>query len=187
MKFERQTNEIEQLAYPDELEKLLGVSEIVNKLEADFDLFVKEKEEEWEMRRENREDKINERLNEDDKEDPELRTLRLIKAFMAKKKDGINRITEESPLKGYDCLTMSIITCLLANRKGYQVKIGRPDKFSRFFHALIVRGSGSMFKIAGRSRNYEVKVMDTSDVSRRLKTTKPLVNIVNSVAQRFKK
>ena len=113
-----QLKKIEILAYPDELEKTLGVSEIINTLEKNFNSFLQEEESTKET---------------ENIKDPELKILRLIKLYIGKDRENIKNITKGSSLYGFDCLTLAILICLLANRKGYKVKIGRPDKISRYF------------------------------------------------------
>lgn len=120
----------------------------------------------------------------------ELDALRFIKLFIYRDYDGqekIKSITSKSILSGVDCLTLSIITCLLAKRKGYDVKIGRPDKITRYFHSLIIRPNGEMFKAAGKNRNYQVKEMEINDVISRLKSIRPAINKIDSMVAPVKK
>ena len=119
--------------------------------------------------------------------DSELSTLSLIKLFIAKNHEFMQEVTKDTAIYGFDCMSMSVTTCLLANRKGFKVKIGRPDKFSRYCHALILRGNGSVFKITGKRTDYEVKEMYLKDVQNRIKYIKPVVNFVNSVTKKLKK
>ena len=162
---EKKSISIEKLEYPDELEKLLNVPEIIDVLEKEFDLFLEKEKGEAET-----------------KENPELRLLRLIKLFIYKNRERVSNLTKGSSLQGFDCLTLAIITCLLANRKGYKLKIGRPDKILRYFHAVVIEGNGKMFQIAGRNVTYKnIKTLSAKEVSIRLKATKPLVNMANSI------
>jgi len=155
----------EKESYPEELEKTLKINEVVNQLENEFDLFLQ-----------------NNKLNPKN----ELDTLRAIKLFIYREQEKVRAITSESILSGFDCLTLSIITCLIAHRKGYDTKIGRPDKITRHFHSLIIKEDGEMFKVAGKNRNYSVKEMRIDDVIARLKRIGPIINTVNNVKKHLK-
>lgn len=162
MNFENQ----EKISYPEELEKTLEAKGLIDLLENDFNKYLQE-ESGIEIR-------------------SELTVLKLIKLYIYKNREKIKSITEGSVLSGFDCLTLSIITCLLANRKGYQIKIGRPDKIIKHFHSLLVRSNGEMFKIAGKDTNYSAKVMEAGDIIDRLKYIKPIINTVDLIKKSFK-
>lgn len=153
-------------SYSAELEKMLGVGDVVDQLENEFDIFLQER------------NKFN--------PSNELDMLRTIKLFIYKEREKVQAITLGSILSEFDCLTLSIIACLIAHRKGYDTKIGRPDKISRYFHSLIIKKDGEMFKIAGRNRNYGVKEMSTDDVITRLKKIGPAINAVNKIKDHLK-
>lgn len=155
----------EKIPYSEELEKILNAKATVDKLEKEFNTFLHKKGKNILIKR-------------------ELNTLRLIKLFIYKEQDKIKTITSQSILSGFDCMTLSIIVCLLAKRKGCNIKIGRPDKISRYFHSLIIRQDGEMFKIAGKNRNYHVKEMKIDDVIARLKILKPIIDIVNFMTRK---
>ncbi len=171
MRFKNLEYTQEKISYSEELEKTLAVKEIVDEIEKEFDIFLKKKKEE----------------NIEIKN--EIDALRLIKLFIMNydEQKKIKSITSKSILSGVDCLTLSIITCLLAKRKGYNTKIGRPDKITRYFHSLIIRPNGEMFKVAGKSRNYKVKEMEINDVISRLKTIKSVINKIDSIVLPLRK
>lgn len=169
MKFENPEYYQEKMSYPDELESRLEVKEIIDELENEFDIFLQQNNKEIKS---------------------EHDALRLIKIFIYRDyglQERIKSITAESILSGVDCLTLSIITCLLAKRKGYDVKIGHPDRITRYLHSLIIRQNGEMFKIAGKSRNYKVVEMKTEEVIDRLKKIKPVMDAIDSVVAPAKK
>lgn len=169
MKFENPEYLQEKIAYPDELENKLEAKEAVDELENKFDIFLQQNNKEIKS---------------------EHDALRLIKLFIYRdhnSQERIKSIVSESILSGADCLTLSIITCLLAKRKGYDVKIGHPDKISRYFHSLIIRQNGEMFKVAGKSRDYGVVEMKTEEVVNRLKKIKPVMEAIDSIAVPAKK
>lgn len=176
MKFEvfgkKNVEAVKSKEYQVGLEGALGASEIINKLEAGFGAFL------------DSEESI---ASVDEAEDPELRLLRLLKSYIGKDRERVKKITEGSSLYGFDCLTLSILICLLAHRKGYKVTIGRPKKLTRYLHALIVRSNGEMFKVAGRTTDYDIKEMSVSDVMLRLRATKPILKFANAVRGRSKK
>lgn len=158
----------EKIPYSEELEKILNTKATIDKLEKEFNAFLHKKGKSILIKK-------------------ELNTLRLIKLFIHREQDKIRTITSRSILSGFDCMTLSIITCLLAKRKGCDVKIGRPDKVSRYFHSLIIKQNGEIFKIAGKNRNYHIKEIEIDNVIARLKTLKPIIDIVDSVKNILKK
>lgn len=176
MALETLHNKIEETKYADELEKTLGVSDIINQLEIEFNIFLQEEE---------KNKHIGFHPQDIEEKDSELKLLKFIKLFLHRKKDDIKNITQKSPLSNKDCLTLATIACLLANKKGYQVKIGRPDKLSRYFHALVVKKNGEMFKVTGHNRNYDIKVMEVKEVLSRLKTMKPIMDFAASFKDLF--
>lgn len=165
MKFESLERANEKISYSENLEKTLEIGDVANELEKEFDIFLQN----------NKFDLKN-----------ELGALRAIKLFIYREEEKVRAITSQSVLSGFDCLTLSIITCLIANRKGYNVKIGRPDKISRYFHSLIIKQDGEMFKIAGRNRNYPVKEMKVDEVIARLKSFSPVINAVDAAKKYLK-
>ena len=167
MNFESFEHNQEKISYSDELEKTLAVKEIVDELEKELDIFLQHKDKGGAIKN-------------------ELDTLRLIKLFIYREQDKIMATTSQSTLSGFDCLTLSIITCLLAKRKGYDVKIGRPDKISRYFHSLIIKQDGEMFKVTGKNRKYDVIEMKINDVVARLKSFKSIIDIVDSAKKHLK-
>ena len=156
----------EKLSYSEELENTLGAREMIDNIEREFDIFLQDQNKEIESKN-------------------ELAVLRLIKLFIYRKQDQLQSITSQSILSGFDCLTLSIITSLLAKRKGYDVKIGRPDKLSRYFHALIIKQDGEIFKVAGKNRKYSAKEMKVDDVVSRLKSFNPIIGVIDSAKKYF--
>jgi hypothetical protein len=148
--------------YPEQLEGKLGLSQAIDQIEAEFD-------------------KYKDGAQQENTRENELDTLRSIKVFLYRNKNKILEIIKDTQLPGFDCLSMSVITCILAYRKGYEVKIGRPDKLSRYLHALIIMKDGNMFKVAGKSRNYKVESMTVEEVAKRLKYTGPFIRTINSI------
>ena len=111
----------------------------------------------------------------------ELTTLRLIKVFLHEEKGAIKDICAGSILSHRDCLTLSVMTCLLAGRRGFQVKIGRPEKISRYFHSLITRKNGEIFKVSGSDRNHKAKEMNVDEVLDRFKYIHPIIKTADLI------
>lgn len=164
MNFERSEPNHEEISYSEELELSLEIGTVVDQLVTEFDGFL-------------------ERNNLTPTN--ELGMLRAIKIFIYREEKRVREITTESIISGFDCLTLSIITCLIAHRKGYNTTIGRPDNITRYFHSLIIKQDGEMFKVAGRNRNYPIKEMDAEDVIARLKAIGPVINTVDKIKKRF--
>lgn len=146
--------------YPEVLERALDVSNIIDLLERQLDRF------------------LDVRLIS---LKSELATLRAIKLFVHQEEKQIRAVTSKSIVSGFDCLTLSVIACLLAHRKGYDTKIGRPDVVTRYFHSLVLKSDGVLFKVAGRNRSYPVKELSPHDVVRRLHTVGLVIRIADSL------
>jgi hypothetical protein len=116
----------------------------------------------------------------------ETELLKIIKVFLHRKKIAVQKNNHNSALRNRDCLTLSIITCLLAARYGYPVSIGKPDPLSRYFHSVIITSEGKMFKIAGKSSWYGFKEMKPERVVKRLKLFNPIISSVDYVKNRIR-
>jgi len=84
-------------------------------------------------------------------------------------------------LRNSDCITLSIMACLLAKRKGYNTKIAFPKQIYRSLHALLIQNDGTMFQIAGRYRNYVTQILEPEQVVSRLKLIKPIFDIAGKL------
>lgn len=156
---------VNQHDYSLNLENSLWLKEIINNLEKEFDIFLKEI---WKTLK------------------CELDVLRTIKLFLHERKTTVLKITKNSIISESDCLTLSVITCLLSKRKWYEITIWRPDKINRYFHALIITNNWWIFKIAGKSKNYNVKEMSVQDVINRLNFFSPIINRINITKDKIK-
>jgi hypothetical protein len=99
----------------------------------------------------------------------------------------LRQLRKNTILSNGDCLTLSIITCILAESKWYHVFIWKPDVLSRYFHAVIVRQNGEVFKVVWKRNNYDAKIMEVSDVTTRLRLLYPIIRLWSSVKKRIKK
>jgi hypothetical protein len=151
--------EVQQTYYAQEIEESLEVEDFIVKLEALFDEFVK-----------SRKHPENEVRNE-------ANVLGLIRCFFYKKKWEIKALREGTMLSNSDCITLSIMASLLAKRKGYEIKIAYPRVLHRSLHALLIQSDGTMFQIAGRYRNYVIRVLEPQEVVSRLKLIKPIFDV----------
>lgn len=133
--------------YSNEIINWLGISAQIDTCERLFKLFIKKKN----IKIEN-----------------EVTLLKSIKLFLLREEKTIRANNKGSHIPNYDCLTLSIIICALASRYGYEVYIGRPNTLSRYFHSLIIRKNGMLFKIAGKSRHYDAQKLSVDDVVKRL-------------------
>lgn len=148
-----------QWDYADKIATSLEVNNFIDQLEKLFDDFIRaRKHPEKELR-------------------SEANVLSLIRCFFKKHEKEILVLRKETILCNSDCITLSIMACLLAKRKWYSVKIARPKALHRSLHALLIQTDGTMFQIAGRYRNYVTKILEPEQVVSRLKFIKPLFDI----------
>jgi hypothetical protein len=98
----------------------------------------------------------------------ELETLFLVKNFLRQNRKIVQTVTDRSMLENFDCVTQSVIACLLAERAGFETSVGRPKELARHFHAFVVRGNGSIFEMAGQRRKYQMIVMRPEEAVSRL-------------------
>lgn len=102
------------------------------------------------------------------KTETELETLFLVKNFLRQERKNVQVVTDRSMLENFDCVTQSVIACLLADRAGFETSVGRPKELARHFHAFVVRENGSIFEMAGQRRKYKMIVMHPEDAVSRL-------------------
>jgi len=111
-----------------------------------------------------------------------LDILRKIKVHLYKQDTHRRELFKGTYLNSTDCLTLAVLENLLADRKGLETVIARPDKISRYFHAVILYGpNNTIFKVSGRNRNYDCKVLSPKEVENRLKYIRPVFNFVNTI------
>lgn len=108
--------------------------------------------------------------------------LRKIKLFLYRDWDMWRPLSKNTMLDSTDCLSLTIITHLLALRKGVYTTIVKPKNISRYFHAMLSyehNGYEDIFKVAGRYRRYKCVPMNITKIERRIRYIRPLVNLVN--------
>lgn len=113
-----------------------------------------------------------------------LNQLRSMKLFLYRDWSEWRLCSQGTLLDSTDCLTLSVITHLLASRKGIDTIVVRPKKISRYFHAMLSYDFGegkNIFKIAGSNNKYGCVPLKESQIQRRIKYTRPFVNFVNSI------
>lgn len=109
----------------------------------------------------------------------ESKLLETIKIFLHRKKKVVRKLNSTNVLCNGDCLTLSIITCLLANKYGYYVTIGKPKPLFSYFHSMIITSEGKMFKVAGKKSNYKFQRMEVNRVIWRFKLINPIITFAN--------
>lgn len=134
-------------------------------------------------------EKFNELIEEFDRKNPDfdnsasyLKTLRIIKTFLAREKYFRYELFKGTNLRGSDCLTLAILEAIIAGRKGYKTHICRPDKITYYLHAALVykeQDKKSTFQVAGKSSSFEPVLLNNEQIMFRLKITKPFVDFVN--------
>lgn len=105
----------------------------------------------------------------------ETRFLTTIKRFLILKEKDVRRLNYGTKLSAYDCLTLAIIASCLAVRHGYDVKIGRPDLLSRYYHSVLITSDNKMFKLTGKRRDYGFKEIKPQTVVTRIKFLNPIM------------
>ncbi len=149
------------MSYSDELEERLGVNYFINGLEEQFD------KSEYSGGAKNPQN-----------------TLRKLKLFLYREWDEWRPSSKGTIIDSTDCLSLVTIVHLLAARKGVETIIVRPKNITRYFHALLSyedNGNDDIFKLSGRYRNYDCLPMGVDQVERRIRYTRPVVNLVNTL------
>lgn len=100
--------------------------------------------------------------------DVEFETLILAKKFLEEMREEVQHVTDKSMLENFDCVTQSIIACVLADRAGFETSVGHPKELKRHFHAFIVRKNGTVFEMVGRKEKKPFVVMRAQDAVARL-------------------
>ncbi len=116
--------------------------------------------------------------------DTDLITLQKIRLFLSKERETRMNITKSSMLDSTDCLTVASIINLVAYRKGVETRIVRPDKKSRYFHAMLTYNHHDeirIFKPTGSSRIYPPVDLKPEDVKKRLGYVRPIINTINRI------
>jgi hypothetical protein len=147
------------------LEKQLGYKDRLDELEKKFDQF-----------------SLNYKPGQD-----YLVMLRRIKLFLGKRKRFRYNLLEGTKLRGSDCLTMAVLAATIANRKGYDVKIAKPDKLTKYCGAVLYYGDDGekrIFKVTGRDYKIGYVPLNNKSIMRRLTFTKPLVDFINKYIRR---
>lgn len=98
----------------------------------------------------------------------EEKLLTALKRFFILEKKAIRKITHKSKIKNYDCLTLSVIACCIANEYGYSVRIGRPKMLSRYYHSVLITSTRVMFKLTGKRRDYDFLELTPEQVTKRM-------------------
>ena len=111
----------------------------------------------------------------------EVKLLETIKLFLHRKKHIVRSLNSANTLRNGDCLTLSIITCLLASKYGYYVTIGKPKPMLSYFHSVIITSEGKMFKVAGKRSDYEFHEMGVSRVIWRFQIIYPIITFANYI------
>ena len=112
-------------------------------------------------------------------------TLRRIRGFLSRKKNERRQLFQETRLSSTDCLTIAILANLLAARKGIQTRIARPDKLTKYFHAMLVYSeNGSperVFNLSGRGGYKQYVILTPREVETRLGYIKPVIDFANYI------
>lgn len=146
--------------YPMELEKRLGVAELMDELEIRFDGYPHE--------------------HVDSRGD--LRILRMIRTYLAYEMDGRRKLFKGTILDSTDCWTLTTLTHMLAARKGIKTSIARPKGISHYFHAMLIYNDGTgelSFNAAGRPRQYEGIKLAYHRVETILRAVTPVIRVAN--------
>ena len=112
-----------------------------------------------------------------------LNQLRKIKLFLYREWNNIREVSKGTLLDSTDCLTLATIAHLLAYRKGLETKVVRPKNITRYFHAMLEYKSQEetkIFKLSGRNRKYKSIPLSNTQIEKRIKYIRPIVNFVNS-------
>lgn len=150
-------------SYGHVLEESLNVSAQIDEIEELFNIFLEESKYPIKKPRD------------------EAQMLSMVKNFFHKRKSEIQNIRENSLLSNSDCISLSTIACLLANRRGFNTKIAHPKALHRSLHALLIQEDGTMFQIAGKYRNYVTQILQPPEVVKRIKLIKPLFDVTKKL------
>jgi len=85
-------------------------------------------------------------------------------------------------LRGSDCTTLAVVATTLARRKGYDVRIARPEGFGNFCHALLVydeEGKEKTFRMTGKRNHDNYVMLSDRQVATRLRLTAPFIEFIN--------
>lgn len=151
-----------------DLQERLGCGSLIDALEARFNSYLEQK------RYESRGDA--------------LAALRQIKLFLHEEKQFRLEALKSSKIGGTDCLTLSTITALLADRLGHPVFVTAPRTFARMLHANVEYfddGERKTFSVAGRRRFTNVRRLSPTEVAVRLTLSRRLVQTGATVAGRL--
>ena len=116
--------------------------------------------------------------------DTDLITLQKIRLLLAKERETRMHITKNSMLESTDCLTVASIINLIGYRKGVETRIVRPDKISRYFHAMLTYNHHEeirIFKPTGSSRIYVPVELTPEEVKGRLSYIRPIIMTINKI------
>jgi len=114
--------------------------------------------------------------------------LRRIRVFLSRKKDERRQLLGETNLNSTDCLTLAILANLMAARKGVQTRIARPDKLTKYFHAMLIYSENDeqekVFNLSGRGGYKHYVILTPKEVETRLGYIKPVIDFANYVRGR---
>jgi hypothetical protein len=105
--------------------------------------------------------------------------LRQIKDFLLTNNEARQRLFSRTRLTKSDCITLSIITQMLAQRRGLNIKVGFPKQIKKFLHAFLIykkNGKERIFEIAGgNSKSKNPESLDEKALLRRFRLTRPFI------------
>jgi hypothetical protein len=149
------------------LEEKLDCKEQMNLVEKSFNAFLKEK-------------------NAIVSKKPETLLKQIRDYLFSRNKERI-KLLENTRLKKSDCITLSIITQMLAKRKGLTTKIAHPTKITHYLHALILykkNGKTKKFEIASSKISKNVKELNQKQLLRRFKLTRPFISTKREIKRK---
>ncbi len=114
----------------------------------------------------------------------EINFLTEIKRFLVLEEKNIKNINMNSKIRNYDCLTLAIIACLVSSRNSFCIKIGMPDKVSRYYHHVLITSDNTMFKLTGKKRNYGFKELPVNTIVQRLAIFNPIMDFFHFISSR---
>ncbi|MFA5871370.1 MAG: hypothetical protein WC858_01480 [Parcubacteria group bacterium] len=131
---------LEEKTYSEQLEDGLSIGPIIDELENNFDEYLG-------------------KGGIENVDEAEL--FDKIKHFMRDEKENIQALFNGSKLANWNCFTVSAMTCLLANRKGFNIKIGKSRAVGEKLYTFLVGENNKIYRVNNLKHEVEdPKVMD---------------------------
>ena len=112
--------------------------------------------------------------------------IHLIRIYYKLNEAEILDIWKNTKYSNADCLTMCIVWKLICKEYWFDVDIGHPVNFSRYYHHFLVTKDWKKLKLSWRSKIRKYKLLSDSEIEWRLRLIHPVISLANRIKEKTK-